>query len=256
MVARAIFGPSHPAIPFLMFLAIADDALGLLILAIAYPVGQVSLLALVCWLMPALAVAYVMRRARVARFWPYVAVAGTLAWFGFYRGGLHPALALVAVVPFMSGVTRDDGGDREHDALAEFERWWTAPVQVVLLFFGLVNGGVSLSSAGSATWIVVAALLAGKPAGITLTTLLMTTVGRLRLSGMTRRDVLVIGVVAGIGFTVSLFFATAAFPRGSSLDETKMGALLSFAAAPLAFLVARILRVPRPAERSPVAGLG
>jgi NhaA family Na+:H+ antiporter len=51
----------------------------------------------------------------------------------------------------------------------------------------------------------------------------------------------VVGITASIGFTVSLFFATAAFPEGSALAETKMGALLSFAAAPLAIAVARVL---------------
>jgi NhaA family Na+:H+ antiporter len=56
---------------------------------------------------------------------------------------------------------------------------------------------------------------------------------------------LVVGIAASIGFTVSLFFATAAFPAGLALDETKMGALFSFAAAPLAVLAARMLRSRR-----------
>jgi hypothetical protein len=53
----------------------------------------------------------------------------------------------------------------------------------------------------------------------------------------------VVGVVASIGFTVSLFFATAAFPEGPALAETKMGALLSFLAAPLAGIASRVIRV-------------
>ena len=48
-----------------------------------------------------------------------------------------------------------------------------------------------------------------------------------------------VGVTAGIGFTVALFFATAAFPPGPVLDEVKMGALLSFLAAPCAILLGR-----------------
>ena len=52
-------------------------------------------------------------------------------------------------------------------------------------------------------------------------------------------------VAAAIGFTVALFFATAAFPEGSLLDQAKMGALLSFVAAPLAGLAALALRVGR-----------
>jgi NhaA family Na+:H+ antiporter len=49
--------------------------------------------------------------------------------------------------------------------------------------------------------------------------------------------------VASIGFTVSLFFATAAFPGGPALAETKMGALLSFVAAPLALIGSRLMPV-------------
>jgi Na+:H+ antiporter, NhaA family len=41
---------------------------------------------------------------------------------------------------------------------------------------------------------------------------------------------------------VALFFATAAFPAGYVLDEAKMGALLSFAAAPLAILAGMAVR--------------
>jgi NhaA family Na+:H+ antiporter len=60
------------------------------------------------------------------------------------------------------------------------------------------------------------------------------------------RDLAIVGIVASIGFTVSLFFATAAFPGGAALAEAKMGALLSFVAAPLAVLTARLQRaLPR-----------
>ena len=46
------------------------------------------------------------------------------------------------------------------------------------------------------------------------------------------------GVIAGIGFTVSLFFSTAAFPPGPVLDQVKMGALFSFIAAPIGLILA------------------
>jgi NhaA family Na+:H+ antiporter len=49
------------------------------------------------------------------------------------------------------------------------------------------------------------------------------------------------GVAAGIGFTVALFFATSAFPSGSVLDQAKMGALLSFFAAPIAVAFGRLV---------------
>jgi hypothetical protein len=61
-------------------------------------------------------------------------------------------------------------------------------------------------------------------------------------AGLHLADLVVIGITAAIGFTVSLFFATAAFPAGTALAETKMGALLSFSAAPLALVASRLLR--------------
>ena len=57
------------------------------------------------------------------------------------------------------------------------------------------------------------------------------------------RDVVVLGVTAGIGFTVALFFATAAFDIGPIRDEAKLGALLSIAAAVVALGLARVLNV-------------
>ena len=181
-------------------------------------------------------------------FWPYVLGPGALSWAALYLGGFHPALALVPIVPFMPHSPRDLGlfDPREEllpDTLNRFEHWWATPVQFVLLFFGFANAGVPFEQIGAGTYYVVAALLLGKPLGI------LTFSGAARLAGarlpsaLRVTDLLVVGVAASIGFTVSLFFATAAFPEGSLLAETKMGALLSFAAAPLALLVARVLRV-------------
>jgi NhaA family Na+:H+ antiporter len=51
--------------------------------------------------------------------------------------------------------------------------------------------------------------------------------------------------VAAIGFTVSLFVASVAFPTGEIQDAAKMGALLSFAAAGISFVAARLLSVEK-----------
>ena len=67
-------------------------------------------------------------------------------------------------------------------------------------------------------------------------------------AGVTWRDLTVLGLVAAIGFTVALFFATAAFPAGELLDQTKMGALLSFSAAIVAVTAAFLLRIGRMAR--------
>jgi NhaA family Na+:H+ antiporter len=247
LIVRVIFPRGHPAIPFLLLLAIADDALGLIVLAIFYPSGPASILELTMWIVPALALAWFLRRQRVTSFWIYVLGPGLLVWLGLFRGGVHPALALVPVVPFMPHERSDLaelGASRASGAtLHEFEHWWRVPVQIILLFFGLANAGVPLSRAGATTWIVVVSLIVGKPLGIVVTTWLGEALGFERAEGLDFASIVAVGIAAGIGFTVALFFATAAFPPGSIQDEAKIGALFSFLAAPLAVAAGRALKV-------------
>ena len=247
MIARVIFSAGHPAIPFLLLLAIADDAIGLIILAVFYPSGAISLTTLVALMATAMLVALQLRRRRMKSFWPYVVGPGALSWAALYFGGFHPALAMVPIVPFMPHSARDIGlfDPREQfrpDTLNRFEHWWAIPVQFVLLLFGFANAGVPFSQIGPGTYYVVAALLVGKPVGILLFSAAAGIAGARLPPGLRLPDLLVLGLSASIGFTVSLFFATAAFPEGAALAETKMGALLSFLAAPLALVVSRILR--------------
>jgi NhaA family Na+:H+ antiporter len=56
-------------------------------------------------------------------------------------------------------------------------------------------------------------------------------------------DLVVIGLVAAIGFTVSLFVASVAFEAGPVQDAAKMGALFSFGAAALAIIAGRLTKV-------------
>jgi len=248
LVARMVFPKGHAAIPFLLLLAIADDALGLIVLAVFYPSGAVSLTTLVSWLAPAMLIAWSLRRMGVRSFWQYLALPGLMSWVGLYSGGLHPALALVPVVPFMPHRQSELKlfGRRPPivlETVHEFENWWRMPVQLILLAFGLVNAGVQVSSVGSVTWIVLASLVIGKPLGISLTTAIAGAAGFPRADGLTANAIFVTGIAAGIGFTVALFFATAAFPPGALQDQAKMGALLSFLAAPIALGLGRYLKL-------------
>jgi NhaA family Na+:H+ antiporter len=137
----------------------------------------------------------------------------------------------------------DPREDDRPDTLNRFEHWWATPVQFVLLLFGFANAGVPIEQIGAGTYYVLAGLLFGKPIGILLFSGVAKLAGGSLPPGLRRSDLLIVGIVAAMGFTVSLFFATAAFPAGPALAQTKMGALLSFVAAPLALIVARALRV-------------
>jgi NhaA family Na+:H+ antiporter len=246
MAARMVFPANHPAVPFLLLLAIADDALGLILLALFYPAGPVSILNFAALMIPAVALSVWLRGRRVRSLWAYLAIGGGLSWCAMYFGGLHPALAMVPIMPFMPHESRDLGlfDRREHglpDTMNRFERLFKVPVQFVLLLFGLVNAGVPLAGTGTGTWIVVLALLVGKPLGIVTSTVLSIRAGLRAPGGLTTAHTVVVGVTAGIGFTVALFFAAAAFPPGPVLNEVKMGALLSFTAAPCAIVLGRAL---------------
>ncbi len=63
--------------------------------------------------------------------------------------------------------------------------------------------------------------------------------------GMRTVDLFVIGCVAAIGFTVSLFIATVAFDAGPVQDAAKMGALFSFAAALISIFAGKVLKVEK-----------
>jgi len=246
LVARIIFGAGHPAITFLLLLAIADDAAGLLILAVAYPQEALQ----PQWLLGAIvavAIGLMLRRLNVRSFWWYLIGPGVLSWLSFHYAGIHAALGLVPIIPTLPHATHDPGLFEEHredtDTLSEFARWWKNPVELILGLFGLVNAGVEFSNTGPATWLVLSGLLIGKPVGITLFTLAGEKLFGLKLpDGMTYRHVVTMGVVAAIGFTVALFVSTAAFAEpGPIQDSAKMGALGSFAAAIIAVITGRIL---------------
>jgi Na+:H+ antiporter, NhaA family len=250
MVARVLFPKDHPAIPFLLLLAIADDALGLVLLAVFYPSGPLSPVLFLALMTPGIGLSLWLKRRRVESFWPYVLAGGGLSWAALFLGGVHPALALVPILPFMPHAARDKGLFAEEeeylpDTMNRFEHWWKTPVQLILFFFGLVNAGVPFGGIGRASWIVLSSLVIGKPVGIVLLAALGVLFGLRAPGGLRYRDMLVVGLAAGIGFTVALFFATAAFPPGAVLDEAKMGALSSFVAAPLAIGLGRLFRMPR-----------
>jgi NhaA family Na+:H+ antiporter len=250
MVARLIFGAGHAAIPFLLLLAIADDAIGLLIIAVVYPQEEVRpsfLLLAVAGVLLSL----VMRRLRWRSFWPYLMIAGSLSWVGFALAGLHPALGLLPIIPAMPHAHVDTGlfdwsRIEVDDTLTRFEHWWKNPVELILGAFGLLNAGVVFSAVGPATYLVLAGLLIGKPLGIWGFGLFAAkglNFGMPR--GLRTRDLVIIGFAAGIGFTVALFVASVAFPAGPAQDAAKMGALASFIAAALTWLAARMIGVTK-----------
>ncbi|WP_426754523.1 Na+/H+ antiporter NhaA [Myxococcus sp. Y35] len=127
---------------------------------------------------------------------------------------------------------------------------------VIMPVFALANAGVSISSGplDSASWTVVTAvaagLMLGKPLGVLAACWLTL---RLKLGtlpqGLGMRELMVLGVVAGIGFTMALFIAQLAFTDARLLAAAKLGVLAaSGATAVLGLVLGRWLLTesPRP----------
>jgi NhaA family Na+:H+ antiporter len=247
-IIKAIFR-RHAAIAFLLLLGIAADAFGILFVASrdafvnTRPGGTVLMAA-------ALGLAFVLRRAKVRTFWPYLLACGPLSWWALYIDGVHPALALVPIVPFLPHTPRSlevftEGPHSRHDSPRHFEHVWRYPIQAVLFLFGLVNAGVLLNGYDTGTWALLAATLIGKPLGILAAVGLALALGLHLPVRFHWRDLIVVAFATSGGFTFGLFFATAVFPMGPVLTQLKIGAVLSGVGVPLAFAAARLLHAGR-----------
>jgi NhaA family Na+:H+ antiporter len=248
-VLRLIFRP-HPAIPFLLLLAIASDAMGFVAVALFHPTGDLHLTVGLLILTAAMGIAIGLRRAGTRSFWPYVLGAGTVSWWALYWSGLHPALALLPIIPFLPHAARDPGffvdalpGDK--DTLSQFEVWWRYPAQLALFFFGLVNAGVPVGALEVGTWGLPIAVLVGKPLGIFLAAGVALAAGLHWPHRVGWRELIVVAFAAAIGFTVGLFFSATLLPPGQLRSEVSMGVLLTLAGAPLALACAWALGVGR-----------
>lgn len=250
LVAKTIFR-RHPAVAFVLLLALASNVLGFIAVAPHYLSSPGRGGGAAVLMAAAIGVALWLHGRRVRQFWPYIWVAGGLSWLALYLEGFHPALALLPIVPFLPHARRrlDELFADERDARGatprHFEHVWHYHAQLALLLFGLVNAGVVLNGYGTGTWAALAALLAGRTLGILVGIGVLVAVG-LRLPAHVRgREAAVVALAASSGFTFSLFLATTVFPAGPLLAELKLGALLSIAGVPLALVAARVLHVGR-----------
>ncbi len=249
LVARLVFGRNHPVIAFLLLLAIADDAIGLAIIAIFYP--DPALPTEPVWLLLTalgMAAAYLLRRYNRRSYWPYILIGGVPSWIGLHEAHLHPALALVFIVPFLPHPMKEDKHLFEEDpadssTLARFEHEWKIIVDFGLFMFGLANAGVRFSGIGTATWLVFFSLLVGKTCGIFFMAYAGEKLGYPLPNAMKHKDLIVAGIIAGIGFTVALFVAGEAFSDPGIQGAAKMGAILSVLAGVIAVILARMLKI-------------
>ena len=209
---------------FLLTIAIVDDILAILIIAVFYA-DDLSL----AWLgagLCGLAAVVALRRLGVARIAPY-AVLGVGVWVAVHESGVHATIAGVAL-----GLLTPTGlvGGRNVLELLE-HRLHTVSAFAIVPLFALANAGLGLGGGmlGDAVhsrlaWAIAAGLVLGKLLGIAGATFLALRLGVGALpSGVGRAQVWGLAAVGGIGFTVSLFIAQLAYDDPRTIDVAKVG---------------------------------
>ena len=247
LAVLAIFGRGLPVglRTFLLTLAVVDDLLAIVVIAVFYT-ATVHLLALAGALLAVLAFALVVR-SRWARWWLLVPIA-LVCWWLMHESGVHATIAgvlLGATVP-----ARPVHGEREprtHRFEASVRPWSTA---IALPVFAFCAAGVSVVGGGGLAELleqpvllaVVAGLVLGKLLGVLGVTALVTRLTPLRLpDGIGMRDLLPVAMLTGIGFTVSLLITELSFDDAARTDAAKLAVLIGSALA--ALLAAPLLRM-------------
>ena len=260
---------------FLLALAIIDDIIAVLIIALFYSGG----LDYSGFLIAAAGILMVLgyQRMGIGSAYAYV-LPGAIIWIGILITGAHPTLAGVVLgmmTPVVSTRMRErpldmvsrvaneltgrdkDGADENHltQSLRQLrlaQRELLPPVvrvqkalhpwvaYAVMPLFALANAGVAIGGSGfsaeGSLWVmmgVAIALVIGKPLGVVSMSWLAVRLGWSQLPpGVTWGGIWLIGLLAGIGFTMSIFIAMLAFRDESLLNAAKLGVLAgSFIAA-------------------------
>lgn len=237
----ALLGPRVPVSikVLLTALAILDDLGAIIIIALFYTsdLSPVMLGLAVA----ALAALIGLNRFGILRLWPYLLI-GVALWFFVLQSGVHATLAGVALaltVPLRPspGVT-DDRTSPLH-ALEHAIQPWVA--FLIVPVFGFANAGVSFAN------ISAEAVFGPVPLGVALGLFFGKQFGvfgfawaaiRLNLAHLPAHATWVqlygVGILCGIGFTMSLFIGLLAFPASAELqDATKIGVLAGSVAAGL-----------------------
>ncbi len=228
---------------FLLALAIIDDLGAIVIIALFYT-SDLSLAALGV-AAAALLVLAAMNIANVRRTSLYLLV-GMVLWVAVLKSGVHATLAGVMVgffIPLAGKEGHSPAKQLEH-GLHPWVSWLILPL-FAFANAGVVLSGVSFSDLFSLLPLgIIAGLLIGKPLGITLFCWLAVKCGVAKLpQGTTISHILAIGVLCGIGFTMSIFIASLAYGDidPELITLAKLGILLgSFTSALLGYLLLRL----------------
>lgn len=236
LAVLAVFGRGLPRAlrVFMMTLAVVDDLLAIVIIAIFYT-SQLRPLMLLGTVVAAAAFFYVVRTRH--RPWYLLVALGLIAWWFMHASGVHATIA--GVVLGFCVPARPIHKEYQPRTVQIVDRLQPLSAGIVLPIFAFFAAGVTVSSGdGGAGRVllqpvvlaIVAGLVVGKVTGVMLTTVLVTKLTPLRLpDSITLRDLFPVGMICGIGFTVALLIADLSFVDSEHAAGGKIGVLLGTA---------------------------
>lgn len=247
----AVVGKGLPSAfrTFLLTLAVMDDLLGIIVIAIFYT-AALNFVALIGSLVVIGLYAYLVNRG-INRIWLLVPIA-LIAWWLMLLAGVHATIAAVLLGLVVPALPR---GNDEISLAEDMEHDWNAISQgVALPVFAFFAAGVPFAP-GEGSFAdaithpvflgVFLGLVVGKPLGIFLTVLVLHKLPMFRLEKQINMwDIAALGGLAGIGFTVSLLIGELAFRSDATfLEFAHLGVLFGSLAAALVAVFTLRLRV-------------
>src|SRR5450432_1883135 len=211
---------------FLTALAIIDDLGAIIIIAIFYT-SSFSFLYL-SMSIGLFLILLLLNRMKVFSLWVYLP-AGILLWYFLYRSGVHPTLSgvlLAFTIPFRKNMERPPSYILQH-ALHKPVNFFIIPL------FALANTAIHLPAEwkseifSSNSLGITLGLLLGKPLGIVGCSVLGIALGIAKIpEGMNTTKLIGMGLLAGIGFTMSIFISNLAFPYNPELIQSSKVAVM------------------------------
>ncbi|MFM9836344.1 MAG: Na+/H+ antiporter NhaA [Methylophilaceae bacterium] len=246
--ALALMGNRIPTSLKVLLTAIAvmDDLGAIIVIAVFYT-SNLSVYYLIA-AMVVFTVLILLNRLRVMRLLPYI-LGGVLMWILMLKSGIHATISgvlLAFTIPFTN-----KSEDKKSPSY-NLEHFLHKPVAFIILpIFALANTGIIIG----ADWFqgifsansmgILLGLVLGKPIGIMLLSFLAVMAGVCRLPGdITWRHIIGIGMLGGIGFTMSIFITNLAFADAPDIINTSKMAifLASLCAGFLGFVWLRLIR--------------
>jgi Na+:H+ antiporter, NhaA family len=231
---------------FLTTVAIADDLGAVVIIALFYT-ASLNYLALAA-AAAILGGLWLLARKGVMSLWVY-GIGAALLWYAVLLSGVHATVAGVLAAMVVPIVRTPGAPDAAHSPLHRLEHALSPWVAFLIVpIFGFANAGVHLTGLGREALLaplplaIAAGLFFGKQLGIFAAVRLCCKMGMAPpLRGATWLQIYGVSILCGIGFTMSLFIGTLAFPGNALLiEEAKVGILAgSFLSAVAGFLVLR-----------------